>query len=158
MVAEPVVVLEPLPTPNEEEVLARRNRRRGFCVAASPGVVAGIVVAVVCIVLIGPVVGAVAGVVVAVGVAFGTWWGAAPLLLRALHVEPADEDEHARVFNQVEGLCASMGLVVPTVYVVDDPSRGALVARASTARRRTGGDVGTGRRPRPRAARGRAGP
>jgi heat shock protein HtpX len=124
---EPVVIAERPPAPNEEEALARRNRRRGFAIAALPGVVVGVVVAVVCVVVIGPVVGVVAGVVVAIGVAIGTWWAATPAVIRALQAELADEDELARVFNQVEGLCASMGLVLPTVYVVADESRDALV-------------------------------
>jgi len=127
VVSEAVVAVEPQPAPNEEETLARRNRRRGFGIAALPGVVVGAVVAVVAVLLGGPVVGAVAGVAVAVVVAIGTWWSATPALVRALHAKPADEDEYARVFNQVEGLCASMGLVLPAVYVVEDESRDALV-------------------------------
>jgi Zn-dependent protease with chaperone function len=127
VVAEPVVTIERHPAPNEQEALARRNRRRGFGIAALPGVVVGVVVAVILVVVIGPVVGVVAGVVVAIVVAIGTWWGATPAVVRALRAELADEDEHARVFNQVEGLCASMGLVLPTVYVVTDESRDALV-------------------------------
>ena len=47
--------------------------------------------------------------------------------MRALHAEPADEDDYARVFNQVEGLCATMGLALPTVCVVEDDLLGALV-------------------------------
>ena len=112
--------------PNDEEALARRNRRRGMGIAAVPGVVTGIVVAVVCIALVDPVVGVVAGVLVAALVAVATWRAATPALIRALHAEPADEDDYARVFNQVEGLCASMGLVLPTVYVVDEEARGAV--------------------------------
>jgi Zn-dependent protease with chaperone function len=83
-------------------------------------VVVGIVVAVVCLVLIEPVVAVAAGVVIGIIVGVGTWWGATPALLRALQAEPADEDDYARVFNQVEGLCATMGLAIPTVCVVED--------------------------------------
>ena len=69
----------------------------------------------------------VAGVVIGIVIWVGTWWGATPALVRALHAEPADEDDYARVFNQVEGLCATMGLALPTVCVVEDEVVDALV-------------------------------
>jgi Zn-dependent protease with chaperone function len=124
-VAEPVVIVEQ-PLRNDEAAVARRNRRRGLAIAAAPGVAVGLVVALVCAALVAPVV-AVAGVVVGIVIWAATWWRATPLLVRALHAEPADEDDYARVFNQVEGLCASMGLVLPTVCLVDDDTRNALV-------------------------------
>ena len=120
VVAEPVVTAEPESTRAEEAVLARRNRRRGLAIAALPGIIVGIVVAVVCLVLVAPVVAVVAGVVIGIVAWVGTWWGAMPALVRALQAEPADEDDYARVFNQVEGLCATMGLALPTVCVVED--------------------------------------
>ncbi|HEY5250980.1 MAG TPA: M48 family metalloprotease [Acidimicrobiales bacterium] len=107
--------------------MARRNRRRGLVIASLPGVVVGVVVAVVLLVLINLVVGLVVGIVLGAAVGVGTWWGATPILLRALHAEPADEDDYARVFNQVEGLCATMGLALPTVCVVEDDLLDALV-------------------------------
>jgi heat shock protein HtpX len=88
--------------------------------------VVGIVVAAVCIALVDVIVAVVAGVLVAVALAMVTWRAATPALIRALHAEPADEDDDARVFNQVEGLCASMGLVPPAVYVVDEEALGAV--------------------------------
>lgn len=127
MLAEPVVTVEQHPAPDEEVAQARRNRRRGLAIAALPGVVVGVVVAVVCVLLVGPIVGVVVGVVVGIVVSVGTWWSATGLLVRALHAEPADEDDYARVFNQVDGLCASLGLVPPTVCVVEDDARDALV-------------------------------
>ncbi len=121
-----MVVVEPPPAPSDEAALARRNRRRGLGIAALPGVVVGAVVAVVGVVLVGPV-GLAAGVAVGILLGVGTWWGATPVLVRALHAEPADEDDYARVFNQMEGLCATMGLALPTLCVVDDDLVGALV-------------------------------
>ena len=124
---EPVVVVERPPGPSVEATLARRNRRRGLGIAAFPGVVVGLVLAALGVVFIGPVVGVVVGVVIGVVVGVGTWWGATPALVRALHAEPADEDEYARVFNLVEGLCATMGLVPPTVCVAEDDVLDAIV-------------------------------
>jgi len=68
-----------------------------------------------------------AGVAVVAVLWAAVWWGATPLLLRSLGVTEVDEDDQARVFNQVEGLCATLGLVVPRVCVVDDAALGALV-------------------------------
>ncbi|HVC71305.1 MAG TPA: M48 family metalloprotease [Acidimicrobiales bacterium] len=126
MVAEAVVTIEQPAAPNEEDALARRNRRRAVAIAAAPGVLAAVVVAAVCIALIDLVTGLVAGGAVGIVVAVVTWRSATAVLVRALDAEPADEDDYARVFNQVEGLCASMGLAVPTVCVVEDEARGAV--------------------------------
>jgi heat shock protein HtpX len=126
VVAEPILTIERPPAPNEEQASARRNRRRGLAIAAFPGVVVGVVVALVGIVVLNPVVAVVAGVAVGTVVGAGTWWRATPALIRALRAEPADEDDYARVFNQVEGLCATMGLALPTVCVVEDEAWGAL--------------------------------
>jgi heat shock protein HtpX len=122
----PVVAVAVPARPDEEAALARRNRRRGLGIAALPGVVVFLVVALVCAALSGAVVALVAGVVAGLIVWSGTWWGATPVVVRALHAEPADEDDFARVFNLVDGLCASMGLVLPAVHVVEDETRGAL--------------------------------
>jgi Zn-dependent protease with chaperone function len=121
-----VVVVEPGPALSEEAALARRNRRRGLGIAAVPGVVVGVVVVVLGVVLVGPLAGVVAGVAVGIVGWVLCWWGATPALLRALHAEAADEDAHARVFNQVEGLCATMGLALPSVCVVEDDALDAL--------------------------------
>jgi Zn-dependent protease with chaperone function len=123
----PVVAPVASARPSEEAALARRNRRRALGIAAVPGVLALIVVGAVLGALVGPLVGLVAGVVAALAAWSGTWWGATSLVVRALHAEPADEDDYARVFNLVDGLCATMGLAVPSLCIVSDDARGALV-------------------------------
>lgn len=124
-VAEPVVpasgALESV-----EATLARRNRRHALGVAALPGVLVFAVVALVGAALVEPVVALVVAVAVGLVVWAGTWWSATPLLVRALHAQGADEDEYARVYNLVDGLCATMGLDIPTVCVVEDDARNAL--------------------------------
>jgi len=72
--------------------------------------------------LVGLVAGAAAGVVVSVG----AWLGATPLVLRSLGARLADEEDLPRAYNLVEGLCASMGLPVPEMWVVEDEARDAL--------------------------------
>ncbi len=79
------------------------------------------------LVAVAPVVFAVtAAVAAAVVVWAGAWWGGGPLLLRALRAVPAAEDDRPRLFAVAEGLCATMGLPLPALYVVDDPARGAI--------------------------------
>lgn len=76
---------------------------------------------------VGPAVGVPIAVVVAAAVAMTLWFGSAPLLLRALGTYDADEVEELRVFNLVEGLCATMGLPLPGIELVSDPVADALV-------------------------------
>jgi len=121
----------------------------GFRYRRPSRVVVGVVVAVILVVVIGPVVGVVAGVVVAIVVAIGTWWGATPAVVRALRAELADEDEHARVFNQVEGLCASMGPRPPDRLRGDRRVARRPRSRSPTSRRRSVGHVGPGGVARP---------
>jgi Zn-dependent protease with chaperone function len=121
-----VVILEPLPAPTDDETLARANHRRALAIAGVPGTVLAVVVFVVSLVLGAVGVGIGAAVVLGAVAWVAVWRGATPLLVRALHAQPADEDDYARVFNQAEGLCASMGLALPTICVVDDDVLGAL--------------------------------
>ena len=47
---------------------------------------------------------------------------------------PADEREHARLHNVVDGLCLAAGVPKPALYVVDDPAPNSLVAGVDPAR------------------------
>lgn len=66
------------------------------------------------------------GVVLSIGAAVGLWRGAPRLVLGALGVRPADEEDVPGPFSQLEGLCATMGLPVPALYVADEPIPDAL--------------------------------
>ncbi|MDA8072744.1 MAG: M48 family metalloprotease [Actinomycetota bacterium] len=76
---------------------------------------------------LGAVLAVVVGVVVGVGVSLALWRRAPAMLLRALGAEPAAEEQWPRPFGLVDGLCASMGLAGPALWVLDDPSANALV-------------------------------
>jgi len=71
-----------------------------------------------------------AGVAVAVAVAaaasFGAWWKSDAIALALSHARPADEAEHARLHNLVEGLCIAGGLPKPRLYVVPDDAPNAF--------------------------------
>lgn len=76
---------------------------------------------------VGAALAAAVGVVVGVGVSLALWRRAPRMLLRALGAQPAEEDEWPRPFGLLDGLCASMGLGGPALWVLDDPSANALV-------------------------------
>ncbi len=72
--------------------------------------------------IVGLVAGAAAGVVVSVS----AWLGGTSVILRSLGAHRVDEEEVPRAHNLVEGLCASMGLPVPAIWMVEEQARDAL--------------------------------
>jgi heat shock protein HtpX len=72
----------------------------------------------------------VAGVAVALVVAgltsFAAWWKSDAIALRMSHARPADDVEHARLHNLVEGLCIAGGLPKPRLYVIEDDAPNAF--------------------------------
>ena len=100
--------------------MVARNKRRAATIAALPAVV---------LLLVGVIVGGAASALVvgAVGGAVGAavccvvLWRASPrIVLRALGARLVDEAEVPGPCTQVEGLCATMGLPVPAIYLIDD--------------------------------------
>lgn len=73
-------------------------------------------------------IGVVAAVVVAAALTAAARLGAEPTVRRVTGARPADPTAHARLHNLVEGLCATSGLPVPRLYVVDDPALNAFAA------------------------------
>ena len=71
-------------------------------------------------------VASVTGVVVAVAVAVVLQRASTGVVLRALGASAADEDDAPGAFTQIEGLCATMGLALPDVFIVDDPHPDAM--------------------------------
>ncbi len=105
---------------------AHNNRRRARAIASFPGV---IVFGVIALVLFGagdPTAGLIAGAAAGFAVSAAYLFGARGLLLRALRARAVDEDDLPRAFNLVDGLCASMGLPLPEVFLIDDEARDAL--------------------------------
>jgi len=56
----------------------------------------------------------------------GVWLGAPHLLLGRLGGRAVEEEDVPRAANLVDGLCATMGLPLPEMMLIDDPFRGAL--------------------------------
>ena len=68
----------------------------------------------------------VVALVFAIAMSFGAYWKSDAIALRMSHARPADEIEHARLHNLVEGLCIAGGLPKPRLYVVDDDAPNAF--------------------------------
>jgi heat shock protein HtpX len=87
-----------------------------LCLApgAALGVVLGVIVAVVGLPLVA------VPVLVAVTVVVAAWiWRSAPAtVLGSLRAQPSSEAEHPRLHNLVDGLCATMGLDRPALWVM----------------------------------------
>ncbi|HVB93177.1 MAG TPA: M48 family metalloprotease [Acidimicrobiales bacterium] len=68
------------------------------------------------------------GVLVVATVAVSGWvWRAAPgMVVRAVGARPSNPEEHPRLHNVVDGLCATMGLPQPAVLVVSSPVLNAM--------------------------------
>jgi len=107
------------------EVAANRRRAVMLCerTALVPALVVGLVIGLV----LSPVIGAAAFVVVAVGVGFGLWRVAPAVALRRIGAVPLPERDHQRLVNVTEGLCATFGLRMPTLFIVFDAVPNACV-------------------------------
>ena len=95
--------------------------QRAVWLAASSGVAPGLIVGIVVGLLTSLLAGLVAAVVVLVAVALAVWRGAPKVALGMVGARVVDEDEEPQLVTLVEGLCATFGLRVPAVAVVEDP-------------------------------------
>ena len=102
-----------------EELAA--NRRRIVRLCAWTAVVPALLLFALLTVAVDIIAGVVA-FVVAAGVLMYAMWRLSPrLALRRIGAQPADEDDDPRLFNVTEGLCATFGLSMPTLHILDDP-------------------------------------
>jgi Zn-dependent protease with chaperone function len=87
-------------------------------IAVLVGLVPGVVIAAVLAAVGQPIVAVAAFVVVLAGTSWWMWRTAPVRVVRAVGARPSNEGEHPRLHNLVDGLCASMGLPRPTIFVV----------------------------------------
>ena len=113
-------------TAGETESTIRANRRRaiGLCVLPCllSGFVVGVIIAAAGKLLIGLCVFV---AVTAVG-SFLLWRRAPRMVVHAVGSRTSHEADQPRVHSLVEGLCATMGLPVPSIRVVDSPIPNAM--------------------------------
>jgi Zn-dependent protease with chaperone function len=107
--------------------VATTSRGRAVGIAGIPAFVVFVIVVAVGASLGSPIVALVVAVVVGAAIWSGVWFGAERLLVSRLGGGFVVDDDVPRAANLVDGLCGTMGLPLPALYLVDDPFRGALV-------------------------------
>jgi Zn-dependent protease with chaperone function len=111
---------------NDEVTAVKANRRRAIKCCVLPGLGLGAIVGLVLLLIGQPVVGAAALVLLTVGISVWLWRMAPGAVLRAVGAVPSVEWDHPRMHNLVDGLCATMGLPRPEIWVVDSPIPNAM--------------------------------
>jgi len=96
------------------------NRRRTIVLCAWTAVVPALLFGALFAAAVSPVFGIVAFVVAGAAVMYGVWRLAPSFALRRIGAAPVDEHGDPRLYNVTEGLCATFGLTMPSLHVVDD--------------------------------------
>jgi len=111
------------------------NGRRAVALCAMVAFVPALIIAVVVGLSVSVVIGAVALVVLWVVLAFALWRLSPAMALKRVGAVPLAEQDHPRLVNVTEGLCATFGLRMPDLYEVWDavPNACALGRDASSA-------------------------
>jgi Zn-dependent protease with chaperone function len=110
-----------------EAAAVRSNKRKAIRLCLIPGLVPGLILGTVLVAAGLPVfIGAAVFVAVAAGVMIALWQRAPGIVLRAVGAAPSNEWDHPRLHNLVEGLCATMGLPLPAIWVVESPAPNAM--------------------------------
>jgi Zn-dependent protease with chaperone function len=110
----------------EERKTIAANRRWATVACIIPGLVVGVILGAI-VLLAGLPLEAVGVLVVATLVVAWWVWQAAPgMVVKAVDARPSNPDEHPRLHNVVDGLCATMGLPQPAVLMVESPVLNAM--------------------------------
>ncbi len=102
-----------------EELAA--NRRRVIVLCGWTAAIPALLLFALLTVSVNIIAGAVALVVSAGLLMYATWSVSPRLALRRIGARLADEDDDPRLYNVTEGLCATFGLSMPALYILDDP-------------------------------------
>ena len=128
----PLDVLPTLGAPQvfPAEVAANRRRTITLCALAAvlPALLLGALVGVTVSIIAGVVVFVVAGA----AVMFGLWRLAPSFALNRIGALPIHEQDERRLSNVTEGLCATFGLSMPSLYVLRDDVPNACARSAAT--------------------------
>ncbi len=96
------------------------NRRRAVRLCAWTAVVPALLVGILLGASVDLLLGVVAFVVVGAAVMYGLWRFAPSFALRRIGATPIGEHDDPRLYNLTEGLCATFGLAMPALFVVED--------------------------------------
>ncbi len=105
---------------NADPAHARAVDRRRRALVVADGLVLGLVGGVVLGLVAGPIVGALGAVVIALAVTVVVARSSTAVLRAVLGAERVEDDEFPGLRTVVEGLCATFGLRVPELMVIDD--------------------------------------
>ncbi len=107
------------------------NARLAVLLTAIPMIVFLVVVGLVIGALVGPWIGLAAGLAAGLAVGAWVWRTATSRLLRAVGAHPSDAAEQARAVNLLEGLCATVGLRCPELWVIESEAPNCLAVGRS---------------------------
>ncbi|HEX7096984.1 MAG TPA: hypothetical protein VF183_13945 [Acidimicrobiales bacterium] len=96
-------------------------------VLAPVGVLVGVVVFVALLFVLPVLVAVLAGVLAGVAVAVVLYLRSEAAVIGSMRLRVVDEDDEPRLHNMIDGLCDSHGFRRPTLAIIDDPARNAVV-------------------------------
>lgn len=102
------------------------NKRKSFVLIFGFVVLLSLVGAVLVLLLSAGLIGFVIVEVLAIGAAVALYYKSDKAALGLSHAEPADEQQYARLYNLVEGLCIASGLAMPQLYIIADDAPNAF--------------------------------
>ena len=119
-VAAPLPQVPSLGAPQVYPGEVAANRRRAVWLSAFTAVLPAVLIGALFFVIVNWVAGVVALVAAGLVFTYAVWRLAPWLALRRIGAVPADEHEYARLYNITEGLCATFGLRMPALHVLED--------------------------------------
>jgi Zn-dependent protease with chaperone function len=96
------------------------NRRRAISLCAWTAAIPAIVIGVALAAAMSLVAGGIGFVAVALGVGYAVWRLAPRVSMHRIGAVPADEHDYPGFYNITEGLCATFGVRMPVLHVVED--------------------------------------
>jgi hypothetical protein len=117
---EPLEVPHTLGAPTIFPGEVAANRRRAIVLCGWTAAVPALLLFALLAAAVNIIAGVIALVVAGVALMYVVWRLAPWVALRRIAAVLADEDDDPRLFNVTEGLCATFGLAMPTLHIVDD--------------------------------------
>ena len=117
---EPLHVEPTLGAPQVFPAEVAANRRRVITLCAVAAVLPALLLGALVWVTLSMIVGVVVFVVAGAAVMYALWRLAPSVARNRIGAVPIDEQDETRLWNVTEGLCATFGLSMPTLYVLDD--------------------------------------
>jgi Zn-dependent protease with chaperone function len=113
-------VLPTLGAPQVFPAEVAANRRRVLTLCAVSAVLPAVLLGALLAVTVTVIVGVVAFIVAGAAVMYALWRLAPTVARNRIGAEPIGEQDETRLWNVTEGLCATFGLSMPSLYLLDD--------------------------------------